>query len=43
MTHTKVVSVSPNKPNIFETATLEETIASLVEEVNRMRMSMECM
>ena len=46
MTHPKVVSVSPNKPNIkytvvFNPATLEETFAPLVEEVHRMRMSME--
>ena len=46
MTHPKVVSVSPNKPNIkyiviFKPATLEETFAPLVEEVRRMRMSME--
>ena len=46
MTHSKVVSVSPNKPNIkytvvFNPATLEETFAPLVEEVHRMRMSME--
>jgi len=41
------VSVSRNKPNIkyivvFNPATPEETFVPLVEEVPRMRMSMEC-
>ena len=42
----QVVSASPNKPNIkyiviFKPGTLEETFAPLVEEVRRMRVSME--
>jgi ATP-dependent DNA helicase RecQ len=42
----KVVSASPNKPNIkyiivFKPGTLEETFAPLVEEVRRMRLNME--
>jgi len=46
MSRPKVVSVSPNKPNIkynviFKPATLEETFALLVEGVPQMRMSME--